>query len=102
MENYYSLRPHAHAPGLGFLLKSIMLLLALLMLASCSKPDIDQIYTGKYYWGAEVNSFTPCNSDTSYWVSYNWAGIEMNAFYKKHSKTAYQPMYIEATAYMKK
>lgn len=76
-------------------MKKISLLLLTFLLASCDRSGLDQIYIGKYYWGAEVNSFTPCNTKTSYWVSYNWAGIEMNNFYKKNSKAPYQPMYIK-------
>ena len=75
-------------------MKNIPLILMLFLLMSCSSPDLDHFYIGKYYWGPEVNSFTHCNSKISYCVSYNWAGMEMNEFYKKNSKLPYQPMYI--------
>ena len=60
-----------------------------------SAADYDKIYEGKYSWGPEVHSFTPCNNKTSYWVSFNWAGFEMHEFYKKNRKIGYQPMYVK-------
>ncbi len=55
----------------------------------------DEIYEGIYSWGHEVHSFTPCNSKTSYWVGYYFAGIEMNEFYRENHKKPYQSMYIK-------
>src|SRR5690554_8095147 len=76
-------------------MKKLSLLLMLGLLISCAEQDIDQIYQGRYHWGPEVNSFTPCNSENSYWVSYNWAGMEMSNYYKENATAAYQPMYLE-------
>lgn len=76
-------------------MKNILLVPCLFLFASCNGSDFDQIYAGKYVWGAEINSFAPCNSALSYWASYNWAGMEMHEFYKANSKSPYQPMYIE-------
>lgn len=76
-------------------MKQLLLVLAVVLLSACVRPELDQVYEGMYHWGAEVNSFTACNSKSSYWVSYNWAGIEMNNFYKKNNETPYQPMYIK-------
>lgn len=76
-------------------MEKLSLLLMLGLLISCAEQDIDQIYQGRYYWGPEVNSFTPCNSESSYWVSYNWAGMEMSNYYKENATAAYQPMYLE-------
>ncbi|MEA3522146.1 MAG: hypothetical protein U9R50_04160, partial [Campylobacterota bacterium] len=55
----------------------------------------DKIYEGIYSWGHEVHSFTPCNSKTSYWVGYHFAGHQMNKFYKENHKKPYQSMYIK-------
>lgn len=76
-------------------MKKLFIVILTFLFASCTHSPQEQVYIGKYIWGAEVNSFTPCNSPSSYWASYNWAGMEMQSFYKKNSKTPYQPMYIE-------
>lgn len=76
-------------------MKKIVLLLTSALIASCGEPSLDQIHQGKYYWGPEVNSFSPCNSDNTYWVSYNWAGMEMSQYYKENASAPYQPMYLE-------
>ncbi len=55
----------------------------------------DKIYEGLYSWGHEVHSFTPCNSKTSYWVGFYFAGLQMNHFYKENHKKPYQGMYIK-------
>jgi len=44
---------------------------------------------------AEVNTFTTCDKKQSYWASFNWAGLEMQSFYKQNSTKPYQPMYIK-------
>jgi hypothetical protein len=54
----------------------------------------ETIYKGTYTWGPEVHSFKPCNDKNDYWVSFDWAGIEMHEFYKKKARS-YQLMYIE-------
>lgn len=72
-----------------------IILLAILTLVGCSNPNDEKIYLGKYYWGPEVHSFQLCNSQTSYWVSFDWAGIEMNEYYQQKRKVPYQPMYLE-------
>lgn len=76
-------------------MKKIALILTLLFSQVVYAADFDQIYIGKYSWGPEVDSFTPCNSKTSYWVSYSWAGIEMHEFYKKNRQEPYQFMYLK-------
>ena len=57
--------------------------------------ESDRIFEGKYTWGHEVHSFTPCGSDVSYWVSFDWAGQAMQDFYKRNFKTPYQTMYLK-------
>ena len=56
---------------------------------------IEKVYRGTYSWGPEVHSFQPCNSENDYWVTFDWAGIEMHEFYKSTDKKPYQLMYIE-------
>lgn len=55
----------------------------------------DTTFNGVFIWGAEVESFTPCNGTDDYWVSFDWAGIEMVEYYKEHHTEPYQNMYIE-------
>jgi len=76
-------------------MKKLTLLITLLLSQAIAAADFDQIYIGKYSWGPEVDSFTLCNSNTSYWVSFSWAGIEMHEFYKKNRKEPYQLMYLK-------
>lgn len=71
---------------------TILIILAPLF---CYAKDHEKIYKGTYSWGHEVHSFKPCNEKEDYWVSFDWAGIEMHEFYKKADKKPYQLMYIE-------
>lgn len=52
-------------------------------------------YTGLYAYGPEVHSFKPCTVKKYYWVSFDWAGIEMHEYYKNFKKEPYQVMYVE-------
>ena len=54
----------------------------------------EMIYRGYYVWGAEVHTFSPCASDKTYWVSFDWAGRAMNDYYKSHVSQPYEPMFI--------
>jgi len=76
------------------MIRSLSLIITSLLLTACA-TDFDRIYEGKYSWGSEVRSFSPCNSDTSYWVSFDWAGRDMHDFYVRHSRTAYPFMYVK-------
>ena len=76
-------------------MKRILLVTMLTFSASVGAANFDQTYEGKYSWGPEVESFTLCNSETSYWVSFAWAGIEMHEFYKKRRIEPYQFMYLK-------
>lgn len=62
---------------------------------SLGAAEFDQVYEGLYSWGPEVHSFTPCGDETSYWVSFDWAGAEMHEHYKQYFDNPYQPMFIE-------
>lgn len=57
----------------------------------------DSEYKGLYYYGPEVDSFKPCNFPDIFWVSHGWGSInsDLKGFYKKSTKEAYQPIYIE-------
>ena len=55
----------------------------------------DQTWKGAYVRGHEVNEFTPCGSDQSYWASFNWAGTELVQFYDSKPREPYQPIYVE-------
>ncbi|AMO55052.1 hypothetical protein GZ77_00395 [Endozoicomonas montiporae] len=55
----------------------------------------EMVYRGYYTRGAEVHTFTPCKSDKTYWVSFDWAGREMSDYYKSNVSKPYEPMFIE-------
>lgn len=74
--------------------KLIILILGLISV-SCSSIEHERTFKGVYSYGHEVHSFTPCNEKNDYWVSFNWAGIEMHEFYKEFSQEPYQLMYLE-------
>ena len=59
-----------------------------------TEPVTEQIFHGHYIWGGEVHTFSPCTSDKTYWVSFDWAGREMQNYYKAHLSKPYQPMFI--------
>lgn len=73
----------------------ILLVEALLSIVKPSWAHEETIYEGMYVWGPEVESFTLCNSDTSYWVSFGWGGIDMHEYYQKNKKEPYQSMYLK-------
>jgi hypothetical protein len=73
-----------------------ILLITLLTITSVVfAADCDQIYKGRYFWGHEVNSFQPCNSTNSYWVSTS-STIQslLIDFVKKSQETPYKPVYL--------
>ncbi len=65
------------------------------LLAACSATAPEKTYKGTYSYGHEVRSFKPCNEKEDYWVSFDWAGMEMQDFYEDSGKRPYQPLYIE-------
>ncbi len=76
-------------------MKCYFIALFVLLSPTVNAVDFDSIFEGKYIWGHEVHSFTPCGSDVSYWVSFNWAGQVMQDFYENNVKAPYQPMYLK-------
>ncbi len=81
-------------------MKYIIIILLSTSSLSVNGVECDKIYKGKYSWGEGVHSFTPCNSNITYWVSFNWAGIEMHEYYKSNLKNPYQIMYIKFRGHM--
>lgn len=72
-----------------------ILIVSILCLAISCSPEHENNYAGIYVYGHEVHSFKPCNENTEFWVSFDWAGIEMREFYLSTSVRPYQPMYSE-------
>lgn len=76
-------------------MNKILMLILVLTTVSCTSVEPEKIFKGVYVYGHEVHHFKPCNVNNTYWVSFNWAGIEMHEFYKKSSQKPYQLMYLE-------
>lgn len=74
--------------------KIIAIVFILFLVISCGSEH-EENYAGTYVYGHEVHSFKPCNENTDFWVSFDFAGIEMHEFYLKSKEKPYQPMYIE-------
>lgn len=80
--------------------RSLLTVLALALsvppLAGANGADCDLIYSGRYTWGAEVNSFQPCESDSVYWVSASsWVLDPLKRFIEAHTASPYQSVYVE-------
>ena len=67
----------------------------LLVLYSSAALAHDSEFRGTYVWGAEVDIFSPCNSQLVYWTSYNWAGVPLREFYEANTSEPYQKIYIK-------
>ena len=66
------------------------------LLAGCTGGDIDDVYKGRYFWGAEVDAFHPCGTDVAYWVSASsWVKSPLNDYLRSNTAESYQPVYIE-------
>ena len=77
-------------------LKKIILIVFLFVSPIVIGADCDKTYKGKYVWGHEVDSFQPCNSKKSYWVSASsWVKGPLLDYYKKLKLKPYEPIYIE-------
>jgi hypothetical protein len=57
----------------------------------------DETFKGRYSWGVEVDSFSPCQSNKSFWVSHGWgsAHANLNQFYREKTTEPYQFIYLE-------
>lgn len=76
-------------------MNKIVTAMLIALVVACTATVREKTYKGTYSYGHEVHSFKPCNEKKDYWVSFNWAGMEMHEFYKRSGKKPYQPMYIE-------
>jgi hypothetical protein len=64
--------------------------------AHANGADCDHYYRGLYTWGAEVNSFQPCESTSVYWVSASsWVLDPLKRFVAAQTTLAYKPIYVE-------
>ncbi len=78
------------------MLVSLFLLPVFTLAASC-----DRVYSGLYYWGAEVNTFQPCGSKHTYWVSASsWVLGPLKQFLQANTCEPYQPIYIEMRGHL--
>jgi hypothetical protein len=82
-------------------MKTILLIGMLLQPVMTTAATCDRTYTGLYRWGAEVNTFQPCGSDTTYWVSASaWILGPLKAYLQQHTGRPYQPVYIEMRGHL--
>lgn len=80
---------------IGMRMKIAILVFCLLAQATLA-GDCDRVYKGRYYRGAEVNSFHPCNSESTYWVSASsWVMNPVWSTLRKQTIQPYQPIYLE-------
>lgn len=80
-------------------MKKKMLIPLALLASACSQPTV-QTATGSYVYGHEVESFTPCGSESAYWATGSSSVLQplQNASLQKAQQTGnpYQPVYITA------
>src|SRR5688572_31225307 len=70
--------------------------LAIAVSASASATDIDDVFLGRYYWGAEVDSFRPCGQSDSYWVSASsWVQAPLIGLVKTQTEEPYKPVFVK-------
>jgi hypothetical protein len=61
----------------------------------------DQLYSGRYIRGAEVDVFKPCGSHKVFWVSASsWVKGPLLDFYRSSTRKPYQAIYIEFRGHM--
>jgi hypothetical protein len=71
------------------------MILSIAFSLTASASDCDAVFSGRYYWGAEVDAFHPCGEATSYWVSASsWIQAPLIELVKAGSKQPYQPVFI--------
>ncbi len=63
---------------------------------AASGSDCDEVFAGRYYWGAEVNAFRPCGQAVSYWVSASsWVQAPLIELAETRSSQPYQPVFVK-------
>lgn len=91
---------HKRPDVVSFMKKYVSVLLivsvAYVFVMAAKGADYDSEYQGIYHWGAEVNTFSPCDSEMTYWVSgSSWVLKPLYNFVKDETKSPYEPVYIE-------
>lgn len=77
-------------------LVSLLLLPVFTLAANC-----DRFYVGLYYWGAEVNTFQPCGSKHTYWVSASsWVLSPLKQYLQTNASEPYRAVYIEMRGHL--
>jgi hypothetical protein len=70
--------------------------LAIAVSVGASASDFDDVFSGRYYWGAEVDSFHPCGKGASYWVSASsWVQAPLIELVKTQTKEPYRPVFVK-------
>lgn len=77
-----------------------LMTLLITSVAACASVSGTQNMRGIYYWGGEVESFSPCGSDQSFWVVgseriLQALRLESMRLSRERSE-AFQPVYVEA------
>ena len=77
-------------------MKLIKYLALLYFIQISHAAEYDKIYSGKYTWGHEVETFKPCNVKETYWVSgSSWVKVPLVNFYADNVNKPYEPIYIK-------
>jgi len=78
------------------IIRLIVILIFSLYVVNVTAAEYNKKYKGLYYWGAEVNTFHPCDTKEKYWVSASsWVIGSAIEYLKKNTNKPYQPIYIE-------
>lgn len=81
--------------------KALVLAAFAAILAACATTASSPVLRGHYYWGHEVESFSPCGSKQSFWVVGDAAllkPIRAKAVELSQAKgKPYQPVYVEVS-----
>ena len=71
------------------------LAVVLFLVLGCATPlGQDRPIEGEYYWGAEVNSFRPCEGEDHYWVVAGDLQAELTTAIETRTGAAYEPLLI--------
>jgi hypothetical protein len=77
-------------------MKKIMAMACLLVSLSGCTMCGDRNYRGIYTGGHEVNTFQPCGSEETYWVSASsWILSPLKEYVESSKSQPYQPVYLE-------
>ena len=77
-------------------LASLWLIFVTPLLFACASGENDPRLSGRYVWGAEVNTFQPCGSPSIFWVSAaDTAQFRLEREYQKLTSKPYEAVYVE-------